>query len=132
MRNVDAISCMFGPVISSYIHTASVLSDTDRKNRPNVYTTPICDRFNAADYLTRLDSALAETPILTTKALLTHRAVIPVNIQLLDTTPVTHISSVPVLLYSHYPQYQLESIPCISTPTKKHLKSPVFYDVSIP
>ena len=103
VRDVDTISRRFDPLISVYIRTALVLSDTDRRNRPDSYTTSLCGRTKAADCLPRLYSALVETPILTTKAVFTYRAVIPANIQLIDTTPVTHVLSVYVLLYSHLP-----------------------------
>ena len=107
MRDVDTISRRFGPLISVYIRTALVLSDTDRHNIPDYYTNPLCDRTNAVDFLPRLYSALVETPALTNKVVFTYRSVIPANIQLADTTPVTHVSSVYVLLYSHLPQSQL-------------------------
>ena len=131
IRDVDAISHRFDPLVSLNIRNALVLSDTDRHIITDAYTNPLCDRSKAVDFSRQLDSVLVETPILTTKALLTYRTVIPTNIQLLDTTPVTHVSLVHVLLYSHLPQSQLESIPDISTPSEKCLKIPVLHDVNI-
>ena len=107
MRDVDAISRNFVPLISLYIRTESVLPDTDRDNISDTYTTPLYDRAKAADFLPRLDSPLVDIPVITTKVLLTYRAVIPADVQLLNTTPVTHVLSVSVLLYSHLLQSQL-------------------------
>ena len=50
MQDFDAISRSFDPLIPVYIRTALVLSDTNRHNIPDAYTTPLCDRPNATDF----------------------------------------------------------------------------------
>ena len=96
MRDVDALTRRFGPLVAQYMMIAAVLNDLDKIARPVAYASTLDPTVNITKVIHNVSPA--SVPILTCTTIASHMESSSHTSDTIVYSPLSTLSSVPVLL----------------------------------